>query len=456
MCRIDDSQEKLLLMNDGKPNPKALFIKVIVFSNKTKLGLIALCFSLAIMQIQAQDLTSNFYKPETSPIVELDLDTAVYRALTQSMTLHIANHEAQSRGSQVKQARFYPNPSFSYEVEDFAGNNNWKGWDNREERYIYTQLFETAGKRCLRTQAASYQFYASLVGYDVSKLIVLNRLNRAFINVVAAQELLKLAQEQAEIAKEVLRVATKKVEAGKVSLIQQNKAEVAYSTAINSIARARVELKNAKKRLSLIWAQTCPEFDKAIFPFYDISAPFSLEQCLADLCSQPEIVQSLYSSLNAEKNWRLEKANSVPDVTLQVGYKANYRDNDQGLIAGISIPIPFFNRNQGNIERSYFDMLKTGDQGRQLWLVLESKLAIFYEELFRAYQEAERIKNVSLPSATQAFDLAQKGYREGKFEYLDVLDAQRTLFEIRDRYIQALVNYHTRRADIDYLNSQTD
>jgi cobalt-zinc-cadmium efflux system outer membrane protein len=157
-----------------------------------RFSLIALCLSLAIMQIQAHNLTTDSEITEASSLLELDLDTAVYRALTQSLTLHIANDETQSRRYQVKQARLYPNPTFNYEVEQFAGNNDWRGWDHREERYFYSQLFETAGKRRLRTQAASFQYYAAIVGYDVSKLIVLNRLNRAFINVVAAQELLKL------------------------------------------------------------------------------------------------------------------------------------------------------------------------------------------------------------------------------------------------------------------------
>jgi cobalt-zinc-cadmium efflux system outer membrane protein len=425
---------------------------------RRRYSLSVLFFSAFIALLQAHETPTPFCDSEikNSPLLELDLDTAVYRALTQSLTLNVAHHQSQSSRYQVKQARLPPNPAFSYEVENFAGNNNWKGWNNREERYFYSQLFETAGKRHLRTQAASYQYYANLVGYDVSKLIVLNRLSRSFIAVVAAQELLKVSQDQTEIAKEVLRIATKKVEAGKVSLIQQNKAEVAYSTSIIAIERARVELINAKKRLSLIWAQACPDFEKAVFPFYTISNPVSFEQCLADLCDQPEIVQSLYTQLNAKKNWHLEKAKSIPDVTLQVGYKANYEEKNQGMIAGISIPIPLFDRNQGNIGRAYYDMLKTGDQGRQLWLVLESRLAILHEELVRAYEEANRIKNISLPSATQAFELAQKGYREGKFEYLEVLDAQRTLFEIRERYIQSLVNYHTRSADIDYLNSQME
>ena len=198
-------------------------------------------------------------------INELDLDTAVYRVLTHSLPLHIAGDEAQSRRFEVKQARLSPNPTFIYEVENFAGNHNWEGWDHREERYFWSQLFETAGKRSLRTQVASYQYYASLVGYDISKLVLLNRLNRAFIQVVASQELLSIALDQVEIAKEVLRIATKKVEAGKVSLIQQNKAEVAYSTALTEIDKARVELRNAKKRLSLLWASTCPDFEKVIF-----------------------------------------------------------------------------------------------------------------------------------------------------------------------------------------------
>ena len=273
---------------------------------------------------------------------------------------------------------------------------------------------------------------------------------------MAAQELFQLTSDQTEIAQEVLRIATKKVEAGKVSFIQQNKAEVAYSSTLIALEKSKVEVANSKKRLSLLWSEICPDFERAIFPFFDISAPLAFEQCLADLCNQAEVVQSLYQTLNAEKIWRLEKANRMPDVTLQVGYKANYEEDNQGLISGISIPIPLFNRNQGNIGKAYFDMLKTGDQGRKLWLILESKLSVSYEELLRAYNEAERIKNFSLPSARQAFDLAQKGYREGKFEYLDVLDAQRTLFDIRENYIQALVNYHTKRADIDFLNSQTD
>jgi len=315
---------------------------------------------------------------------------------------------------------------------------------------------ETANKRGLRTHAAIYQYYATLVGYDVSRLVVLNRLVRAFIKVASAQELLKVAREQVEVAKESLRIATKKVEAGKVSLIQQSKAEVAYSSALVDLETAEVNLKNDKRRLSLQWANPMPDFEEVLFSFYDISVPENFENYLSHLCNQAEVVQSLYNTLDAEATWKLEKANRIPNVNVQVGYKANYEEDNQGMALLVTVPLPFFNRNQGNIGRAYYDMLKTGEQGKQLWLILESKLAISYEEWMLAYQQASKIKSLSLPQATQSLYLAQRGYQEGKLAYLDVLDAQRTLFDIKASYIQALMNYHSKQADIDYLNSQME
>ncbi|MGK5595330.1 MAG: TolC family protein [Parachlamydiaceae bacterium] len=383
-------------------------------------------------------------------------DEAIERALNLSPTLQIASSEAYSTKGQKEQAGLYPNPQVSYEIESFAGNKDWRGWGHREERYFYTQMFETANKRQLRYQTFSYQYYASLVGYEAAKLILLNRLSRAFSAVSAAQELVVVAQEQEAIAQEMYTVAKKKVDYGKDTLIQQKKAEVAYFEAVQDHQNAITFLSIAKRKLALMWGSTNPDFAEVFFPFYELQTPAVFEECLLHLCNQPEIIQNAYQHLSAQENWRFEKANRIPNVTLQAGYKADYGSRDQGLLAGISIPIPLFDQNQGNIKRAYFDMLKTGHQGQQLWLLLENKLAVAYEELQRAYGEAKRIKEQTLRSAISAFELAEKGYNEGKFEYLDVLDAQRTLFDVKKKYIEALNLYHSKRADIDYLNSQTD
>ncbi|KAF3361661.1 putative cation efflux system membrane protein C [Chlamydiales bacterium STE3] len=395
-----------------------------------------------------------FFQPLLSNI--LDFGTAVERTLNQSPLLQIASADTCSKKGEQQQSSLYPNPVVSYEIENFAGNKSWRGWGKREERYLYGQLFETANKRLYRYKAVSYQYYASLVGYEVSKLTVLNRLSRAFNAVAAAQELLIVAKEQANISQEVLAIAQKKVEFGKASFIQQSKAEVACEAAIQTYENALIEWEVAKKKLALLWGSTSPDFTEVVYPFYEIHPPMPFEECLTNLCNQPEVVKNVYEYLSAQKAWQLEKAKRIPNINVQIGYKADYETKEQGLMAGLSVPLPLFDQNQGNIQRAHYDMLKTGEQGKQLWLFLKSRLAISYDELQLVFSEANRFKNSILKAATQSFALAEKGYHEGKFEYLDVLDAQRTLFEMRQKYIQAIANYHNKRADIDYLNSQMD
>jgi outer membrane protein, heavy metal efflux system len=131
-------------------------------------------------------------------------------------------------------------------------------------------------------------------------------------------------------------------------------------------------------------------------------------------------------------------------------------DGDNGLVAELGFPLPLWNQNQGNIKKAKFELLKTGNEGKKLWLILETKLSNAYEELMKAYREAEQFKNILLEASSQSSDLALEGYREGKFDYLEVLEAKRTFFEIQEKYIESLVNYHQKQLEIDYLNSQVE
>jgi cobalt-zinc-cadmium efflux system outer membrane protein len=81
-------------------------------------------------------------------------------------------------------------------------------------------------------------------------------------------------------------------------------------------------------------------------------------------------------------------------------------------------------------------------------------LADAYQALSSAFIEATDLKNEVLPGAQSAFDTARQGYREGKFDYLMVLDAQRTFFYSRARYIESLAAYHGARADVERLIGQ--
>jgi cobalt-zinc-cadmium efflux system outer membrane protein len=383
----------------------------------------------------------------------LTFEEAVFKTLSDSPRLRIAESEVnEAVGAQV-QSGLYPNPVAGYSVENVFGNKNWVGWKSAESRYEIGQLMELGGKRGYRMETARFQYYAAQAGYEARQLAVLNRLLKLFIVVVAAQENLDVTSDQMKIADEVYKTVVAKVEAGKVSLIQQNKAEIALSTAQINLEKAQAEFQTSKEKLAVIWGDMCVDFDRVSFPFYDIDSPTPIESYLCSLRDNPELLKSQMDYMAAHQNLHLEKSQAVPDVTVILGYKTIQDTGNKGMILGASIPIPIVNRNQGNIETARAQMVKAQDQYVELELALENKITISYKELVRAYNEAEKIRTTVLKAAVQSFNLAKEGYDEGKFEYLDMLDSQKTLFEVRERYIQALLNYHQSRADIEYLNT---
>jgi cobalt-zinc-cadmium efflux system outer membrane protein len=386
----------------------------------------------------------------------LYFDEAVSKTLSLSPKLRIADSEVDEKAGLQVQSSLYPNPIVGYSVENVFGNKNWQGWEAAESRYEIAQLIELGGKRGFRQQTAKFQYYAAQAGFQAKKLSLLNRLLKLFTLVVAAQENLELALSQTKIAEEVYKTVTAKVEAGKVSLIQQNKAEIALSTAQINLQKANADFLKSKERLSILWGNSCPDFDKVCFSFYEINLPIPFEECLSDLRGNPELLRYQMENLAAHQNLNLEKSIAIPDVTVTLGYKTLQDTRNKGLILGASIPIPIFNQNQGNVQRARAQTIKTQDQYIELELALENKLSIAHKDLVRAYQEAEKIRSTVLKAALQSFELAKEGYQEGKFEYLDMLDSQKTLFEVRERYIQALLNYHQSMADIEYLNTQEE
>ena len=394
-----------------------------------------------------------FLSPNKVWSENLSFDQAVAKTLSYSPKLRIADSEINEAAGLKTQSALLPNPVAGWSVENVFGNKDWRGWGAAESRYEIGQLIELGGKRGFRMQTAKFQFFAAQAGFEAKQLALLNRLLKLFTLVIAAQENLDITWDQTKIADEVYKTVVAKVEAGKVSLIQQNKAEIALSTAQINLDKARAEFIKSKERLSILWGAMCPDFDRAYYPFYEIDIPTPLEKCLCDLRENPQLLQSQMDYAAAHHNLNLQNSQAIPDVTVSLGYKTLQDTGNKGMIIGASIPIPIFNQNQGNIQKARAQRAKAQDQYIDLELALENKLSISHTELMRAYKEAEKIRTTVLKSAVQSFELAKEGYKEGKFEYLDMLDSQKTLFEVKERYIQALLNYHQSRADIEYLNT---
>jgi len=94
---------------------------------------------------------------------------------------------------------------------------------------------------------------------------------------------------------------------------------------------------------------------------------------------------------------------------------------------------------------------KTADERRAVEVSVASALAQWRHLVTAAEAEVKVLEREAIPEATETFRLTEEGFRQGKFAYLDVLDAQRTLFDLRVRLLDARLAYHEGVIEVERL-----
>lgn len=165
----------------------------------------------------------------------------------------------------------------------------------------------------------------------------------------------------------------------------------------------------------------------------------------------PEWVRARQEVERREAIARLERTRRIPDVTISAGVQRREELRDNVALVGVSIPIPVFDRNQGNVLEALRRADKARDEQTAVGVRLRSELAQAQERFNAARQEVDYIRKDILPGAQSALDTTTKGFELGKFTFLDVLDAQRTLFQARGQYVRALADVQRAVADIEAI-----
>ncbi|OEZ96300.1 cobalt-zinc-cadmium resistance protein CzcC precursor [Duganella sp. HH101] len=152
---------------------------------------------------------------------------------------------------------------------------------------------------------------------------------------------------------------------------------------------------------------------------------------------------------------QLELSQRTPDVSFHVGGKRSEELGRTQAVFGLSLPLPLFDRNQGGVLEAARRVDKARDELAAATLRLESDLAQAGADFELARQQAQALRVDILPGAQSAYDAASTGFDYGKFGFLDVLDAQRTLLQAQTLYLNALADAHRALAAIDRLLGAT-
>ena len=382
----------------------------------------------------------------------LTLQQAISLVLAHNPELKASSWEVRALEGRVFQAGRLPNPEITVETEDFGGSGALTGFHAAETRVQLSQLFEMGGKRPKRQNLSALERDVAEHDHTVKRADVLARVTLAFVDVLSAQERQALMEELLHLAEEAFNSTAERVRAGKVSPVEEVKAKIALSSAQIDLKQAGYELKGAWWRLSETWGGTAaPTFQKAKGNIDSVLPVPPFEELEGLVVQNPDLARWAAAIDQHRAGVKLEEAKGIPDLRVSLGTKYHHESDDRAFIAGVSIPLPIFDRNRGGILEARNQVSKAEEESKAARSRVINTLGERYHALSNSFTEITALQSDLLPGAQTAFEASREGYQYGKFTYLDMLDAQRTLIAVKLRYINALTTYHKAVTEVERL-----
>ncbi|WP_265532268.1 TolC family protein [Pseudomonas saponiphila] len=361
----------------------------------------------------------------------LSLDSALAKAMANNPELAAARWEIDIAQGARQQAGLLPNPVLSVDAEDTRR-------DSRTTSVKLSQALELGGKRGARVEVASR-------GQELAALELERRGNQlradvlqAYYAALQAQERTQLAGRSLALAERGVNVAQGRVNAGKASPVEATRAQVQLAEVRLELSRGQMEQDIAYQQLARITGSAATDFSAVQQPSRALTTLPASAQLLSRLPETAELRLAEQEIVQREASLGLEKAQRIPDLDVSIGSQYDASARERVNLLGLSMPLPLFNRNQGNL----LSAARRADQARDLRnateLRLRSETRQALEQWSTARGEVQAFNQTILPAAQRAVDSATRGFEMGKFSFLEVLDAQRTLIGARSQYLAAV------------------
>ncbi|MCA1765339.1 MAG: TolC family protein, partial [Desulfobulbaceae bacterium] len=343
------------------------------------------------MKGKGEGSTSPFASaPESEQTVpdQLTMAAALALALAKNPSLTGFSAEIRAREAAALQAEVLPNPELGVEVDNFGGKDSLQGFDTAETTISFSQLVELGGKRENRRMVAGLEKTLAEWDYRSRKLDVLAATAKAFVEVLIAQEEVATNDELLKLAEQTAAAVGEKVAAGKVSPVEELRARIELAAARTEAAKAGRELKAAGRRLAGFWGGDRAGFARAIGQLGEIPALPEEESLKRFLSANPDLARWQAEIERSEAALALARSEAVPDLTLSAGFRNFQESDDNAFVAGVSLPIPFFNRNQGGVSEARARLDKARAEEKSDRVARLTDLSSAWQQLAAAHGEA--------------------------------------------------------------------
>jgi cobalt-zinc-cadmium efflux system outer membrane protein len=272
---------------------------------------------------------------------------------------------------------------------------------------------------------------------------------QAFFEALIAQERVRVAEESLKIVASGTAATARRVTAGKISPTEETRARVAEANVRIELRQAQADRLAALRSLALVMGSPANSIDQLDGRPETLPIPQGNEAINDRLMKSPVLRRAQGEVRRAQAAYELERARRIPDVTVSLGaVRSQDFGRDQPII-GLSIPLPFFDRNQGAQLQALRRLDAAQVQAEAEEARLRSEVLKAADQLQARSSEVQALQQEVLPGAQSAYEAASRGFELGKFGFLDVLDAQRTWLLARTQYLNALGEAHRASAELE-------
>jgi cobalt-zinc-cadmium efflux system outer membrane protein len=346
------------------------------------------------------------------------------------------------------QANVRPNPSLSVEAENFVGTGAYNVLGRAEITATYNQPIERGGKRAARVALADKDIDVALASANVTRLDLAASVQRAFFDVLIAKDVLQISQFRLATERELQTEALRRVRGFKDPLFVETRAAARVAQARIGVEQAEFRLEATRDLLAGYWGSNGDDLTVDGALMASDSVPLKLAP------SDEKLIDARVARASAAVV--VEETRRTQDYTVSGGTRFLRGTNDVAAVAGITIPIGRFDRNQGGIDRALAEKDRLSFAAEAARLEKLRRLTSLRANAESAQVRADALMEQVYPHAYKTLRQVREGYNRGGFTFRDIQDAADAILEVQDQWLEANTQYRDLQTEIDRLTGRFD
>lgn len=411
---------------------------------------LGLAFALALPAAHVDAQTAHQpCKTEGVAPEEIKLEAATLRAQKADLRTAVGDANVAAAATEMAIARLRPADTLSLDIEDFPGIGIGGFSDNLQVTGQFSRVWERGGKRQARETLAERSRQLAETGRSGTGIQIRSEIETLYIQAVYLEQQYALACERVEISADLQTAIDRRVTAARDPLLAGARVSSDRLKAEADARRFAAQARDARAAMASYWGgDEDIRLDPAVL---DRLAP--LRPIEFDNLSSPEL-----DRLEAERRAQLarvelERASAKPDVTWSIGARKYGFQDDAAVVGGISIPLGTASRAEANVASAQANVRRVTAEAEAARQQLLRDVMSYRRASLSARDAIEEIDATLIPAAENALQLARDGYQRGAFSYLEIIDAQRVLTELREARLSHLLTYSLNEAALSRLLS---